>query len=417
MINRISGGIYRCLRIFTSPLRLLCFFGLYLSLPISAQAADWADVQSEGKGATVFLNAWGGDAKINDYIDWAGDRLAEQHDIDLKHVKLTDTAAAVSRILAEQAAGRDSDGSIDLLWVNGENFAAMKRAGLLQKESWVFELPSWRYTDAEKLPAILSDFAEPTEGKEAPWGRAQLVFAYDSAVLSNPPRSAGALANHIAAHPGRFTFPQPPDFVGVSFLKQLLIELTGADPALYAPVGEADFDSVTAPLWDWLAEATPNLWRAGKNYPANYPALRRLLADGEIDIAVSFNPADASAAVESGELPETTRTYIHNGGTLANVHFLAIPYNATSASAAKIVADFMLSPEAQIRKANPAIWGDPTVLSIETLSDDMQNAFEALPRGVATLSPAELDATLAEPHPSWVPALEQAWRARYASGQ
>ena len=399
--------------------RLILPFIFLVNLLVSSVvlASDWDDVLAQGKGKTVFFNAWGGDSNINAFIEWAGDRLAEAHDIKLKHVKLTDTASAVSRILAEQAAGRDSDGSIDILWVNGENFAAMKRAGLLQDSSWVFALPSWHYTDEEKLPAITSDFAEPTEGKEAPWGRAQLVFAYDSAVLAQPPRSAEALGAHIIKNPGRFTFPQPPDFVGVSFLKQLLIELTDTDPALYAPVDAADFDSVTAPLWDWLEAAKPNLWRSGQNYPSNYPNLRRLLADGEVDIAVSFNPADASAAIEAGELPITTRTYIHEGGTLANVHFLAIPYNAKSPAAAKIVANFMLSPEAQLHKANPVIWGDPTVLSLEALSPAQQAAFEALPRGVATLSPAELDLTLAEPHPSWVSALEVEWRHRFAGGR
>ena len=382
----------------------------------SLQAASWQDVEAEANGQTVYLNAWGGDDKINAYIGWAGAQLKASHNIELVHVKLTDTASAVSRILAEQAAGRDTDGTIDLLWVNGENFAAMKRAGLLQKDSWVFNLPSWRYTDSNKLPALLSDFATPTEGKESPWGRAQLVFAYDTAYLPEPPRSAAALARFIANNPGRFTFPQPPDFIGVSFLKQMLIELTGSDPALYQPVEEADFEAVTAPLWHWLETAEPNLWRGGRSYPASYPALRRLLADGEVDIAVAFNPADASAAIAAGELPDTVRTYIHEAGTLANVHFLAIPYNASAKSGAQIVADFMLSPAAQLHKADPSIWGDPTVLSQDKLSEEMQAAFANLPRGIATLSPAELNATLAEPHPSWVPALEREWRRRFASG-
>ena len=69
------------------------------------------------------------------------------------HVKLTDTADAVSRILAEKTAGRNKDGSVDLIWGNGENFASFKRNGLLRDDAWAFNLPSWRYTDPEKLPA------------------------------------------------------------------------------------------------------------------------------------------------------------------------------------------------------------------------------------------------------------------------
>ena len=392
--------------------------GLYLALAsISANADSFNDLQNASKGQTVYFNAWGGDAKINSYISWAGQTLSNRYDITLVHVKLTDTASAVSRILSEKVAGRVSDGSIDLLWVNGENFAAMKSAGLLQDKPWVTSLPNWRYTDSEALPAILSDFAEPTDGKESPWGRAQLVFFYDRARLANPPKSAAALADYIAKNPGRFTFPQPPDFIGLSFLKQILIEVSETNPALYQPVDNANFETVTAPLWRWLDKAKPNLWRAGNIYPANYPVLRQLLGDGEIDIAIAFNPAEASAAISRGELPTSVRTYIHDSGTLANVHFLAIPFNAAAPKAAKLVANFMLSPEAQVKKADPAIWGDPTVLAMQNLSDAQRIAFEKIPRGIATLSDADLSRTLAEPHPSWVPRLEAAWIKRYASGQ
>ena len=110
-------------------------------------------------------------------------------------------------------------------------------------------------------------------------------------------------------------------------------------------------------------------------------------------------------------------TYIHENGTLANVHFLAIPYNASAPDAAMLVADFMLSPEAQLRKADIRIWGDPTVLSMAKLPTEVSAAFSRLPRGIATLSDAELERTLAEPHPSWVPRLEAAWIKRYASGK
>ncbi|MDA9054634.1 ABC transporter substrate-binding protein [Alphaproteobacteria bacterium] len=394
------------------------FAGLCLALAAtSANAGDFTDLQKAAKGQTVYFNAWGGDAKINSYISWAGKTLSDRHDITLVHVKLTDTASAVSRILAEKTAGRNHGGSIDLLWVNGENFAAMKRADLLQDRPWVTSLPNWRYTDSKALPAILSDFAEPTNGKESPWGRAQLVFSYDSARLQTPPKSAAALADYIAANPGRFAFPQPPDFIGMSFLKQVLIELSNGDPALYQPVDDANFDAVTAPLWRWLDKAKPNLWRAGNAYPANYPVLRQLLGDGEIDIAIAFNPADASAAISRGELPNSVRTYIHDSGTLANVHFLAIPFNASAPEAAKLVANFMLSPEAQVKKADTAIWGDPTVLSMPKLTDSQRMAFTKLPRGIATLSDVDLGRTLAEPHPSWVPRLETAWIKRYASGE
>ncbi len=42
--------------------------------------------------------------------------------------------------------------------------------------------------------------------------------------------SAAALLAWSKAHPGRFTYPKPPQFHGSSFLKQILLELT-PDPA------------------------------------------------------------------------------------------------------------------------------------------------------------------------------------------
>lgn len=383
----------------------------------SAMSDDNFDrLVEKANGQQVYLNAWGGDDKINAYIKWVSDRVNADYGITLEHVKLNDTAAAVSRILAEKTAGRDTDGSVDMLWVNGENFASMMRADLLQPNDWVTSLPNWRYTDANELPAIMLDFAVPTKGREVPWGRAQLVFFHDSAYLANPPKSANALKAYIANNPGRFTYPQPPDFIGVSFLKQLLIELTDANDALYAPVDEADFDAVTAPLWQYLEDINPNLWRGGNAYPQNYPAMRELVADGELDIYIAFNPADASSAIARGELQDTVRSYVHDKGTLANVHFLAITFNSDASEAARVVANFMLSPEAQLRKADPEIWGDPSVLSMGKLSSSDKAAFDALPKGVATLSPADLAKTLAEPHPSWVPMLEKAWQERFASG-
>ena len=389
-------------------LSLTALVGLGLSLGQAAHAQS-----NDVSGQTVHFNAWGGSDNINDYIIWAGKRLKEEHGINLVHVKLTDTATAVSRVLAEKTVNRTTDGSIDMLWVNGENFANMKKNGLLRNDAWAFDLPSWQYTDAQALPALVMDFGVPTEGLESPWGRAQLVFAYDTAIVNTPPKSALALKDWVKKNPGRFTYPSPPDFTGTSFLKQIAIELTEDRSVFAQPADQVDTAAVLAPLWAWLDAVHPSLWQGGRNFPKNYTNLAQLLGDGEINIAMAFNPAKFSNDIVNGALPDTIRTYIHDQGTLANVHYLAIPFNASSPEAAMIVADFMLSPEAQIRKANSDIWGDPTVLSMAKLSSKDQAAFAALPRGIATLSDAELNRSLPEPHPSWVAVIEDAWAKRY----
>ena len=105
----------------------------------------------------------------------------------------------------------------------------------------------------------------------------------------------------------------------------------------------------------------------------------------------------------------------HKDGTLANVHFLAIPYNSGKKTAAKIFVNFLISPEAQLKKQDKTFWGDPSVISVAKLDKNWKNKFTSLPRGLATLSNEELTMKLEEPHPSWVKIIEEGWIEKYGS--
>ncbi len=380
--------------------------------PARSDDADWNAVLERARGQTVFFNAWGGSQQINDYIAWVAGQVRDRYGVALRHTKVADTADVVSRILAEKTAGRTEGGSVDLVWINGENFAAMKRNGLLGAP-FADALPNFALVDTEGKPTTLVDFTVPTEGLESPWGMAQLVFIYDSARLADPPASMPALLDYLRDNPGRFTYPLPPDFLGTAFLKQVLIELADDREPLLRPVEDGDFAAVTQPLWDFLDELHPLLWRRGETFPTSSEATLQMVDDGEIDITFTFNPGAASAAIEDGRLPDTVRTYVLSGGTLGNTHFVAIPFNSSARDGAMVVANFLLSPEAQLRKEDPRIWGDPTVLSMDRLEDVDRQAFAALPRGVATLAPEALGRPQLEPHASWTDALETEWLTRY----
>ena len=264
-------------------------------------------------------------------------------------------------------------------------------------------------------PSITADFSVPVEGLESPWGGAQLVFIVDSATTEEPPRSAEALLEFVGGG-GRFAYPAPPVFHGTTLIKQFLIELTHDDAAvqeaLAAPVDDADFATITQPLWDYLDKLHPKLRGAGKSWPASAEATRQLLDDGELDIALSFNPNEASAAVRNDQLPDTVRTYVFDDGTIGNTHFVTIPWNATAKAAAMVTANFFLSPEAQARKADPEYWGDPMVLDLSLLNEEQRVMFESIDRGIWSLPLGE-GKVLSEPHASWTKALEEAWVARY----
>jgi putative thiamine transport system substrate-binding protein len=219
----------------------------------------------------------------------------------------------------------------------------------------------------------------------------------------------------VEESPGRFTFPQPPDFLGTTFLKQALYGLV-ADPApLTRPVEEADYEEVTASLWEALDRMTPNLWRQGRAYPQAGPRQLQLMADDEIDLAISFSPGEASTAIANGELPNTVRTAVMAGGTIGNASFVAIPYNSGSKEAAMVVANFLLSPEAQARALDPVMLGYGTVLDVAALPAEERALFEGIDLGVATLTPEELGPALPEPHPSWTTRIADDWIARYGT--
>ncbi|THK33610.1 ABC transporter substrate-binding protein [Ensifer sp. MPMI2T] len=393
-----------------------------LALGFAGEAAaidvnDWNSVVAEARGQTVYFNAWGGAENINAYIKWAGDEMKARYGVSVVHVKLEDTAKAVATVVAEKTAGKDHDGAVDLIWINGENFAAMKREDLLLSPDWATKLPNWAYVDHENKPTVLTDFTIATEGLESPWGGAKLVFFYDSARTPSGelPDSAAELLEWAKANPGRFSYPQPPDFIGTSFLKQVLTELIDDKTKLQKPVDEASFAADVAPLFVYLDKLTPLLWRKGKAYPQNYPDMKQKFADGELDIIFAFNPAEASAAIANGELPNSVRSFVFSGGTLGNTHFVAIPYNASAKAGALLFANFLLSPEAQLRKQDPKIWGDPTVLSLAKLPAAERQAFEALDLGAATLGPDQLGPALDEPHPDWMTRIEAEWTRRYGA--
>ena len=372
-----------------------CFFSF-------AYADNFKIIEENAKGKKVYLHAWGGSPQVNNYLVWVKDKIKKNHDIDLIHIKLNDTSDAIDQILAEKMSGNIDNGSVDLVWVNGENFSFMKNNNLLQTKSWVKSLPSFRFTDADKMPGILVDFGIKTDGLEAPWGKSQLVFGYNENVVKQYPVNSKELLIWIKENPNRFTYPKPPDFTGTTFLKQILLENSLDTSLFYLPPDMNNYKKLLNPLWEWLDVAHPFLWREGKNFPINHSKLTQLLGDKEIFISFSLNPGEFVNGISNGVLPKSIKTYIHENGTISNFHFVAIPFNSNSTNAAKVVANFLMSPEAQLKKSDPNVWGDLMVISTNKLNNKS-----------SINNTLNFNKSLQEPHPDWVPLLEKEWKKRY----
>lgn len=381
------------------------------SAPTHASSA-WDEITAGARGQTVYWNAWGGDERTNAFIDWVGRQVEQRYGITVRQVKLSDTAEAVTRVIAEKTAGRDTDGSIDLIWINGPNFLSLKEQNLLYGP-FTQNLPNMRLVDASDKPSNVTDFTIPVDGMESPWRLAQFVFIYDSSRVQEVPRTIRDFLPWAQAHPGRFTHPDVQDFLGATFLKQALLELAPDPGRLQAPVAEADFERETAELWSWYEKLKPLLWRGGGQFPGSGPAARQLLDDGEIDLSVSFDPAGAAASIESGLLPDTVRTYTLFGGTIGNTSFVAIPYNSPHKQAAMVVANFLLDPATQAHAQDIRVLGSFTVLDLKKLSPEQLKLFTDLPTNPALPTSAALRKVLLEPHPSWMTRITAEWLRRY----
>lgn len=379
---------------------------------VTAQELKWPEVVAKARGQTVNFNAWAGDEKTNAFIAWVGEEVSKRHGVKVNHVKLKDTAEAVTRVVAEKSAARNAGGSVDLVWINGANFLSMKQQGLLFGP-FTQVMPNFARVDTTTTRSNVIDFTIPVDGLESPWRRAQVVFVHDSKRVRETPGSMTELLAWSRQNPGRLTHPNVRNFLGSTFLKQALAELTPDPAVLQRAASDESFAAVTAPMWAWYDALRPTLWRQGEQFPENGPAQRQLMNDGEIDVMISFNPAEAAVAINAGQLPGSVRTFVLRNGTIGNTSFVAIPYNAANKEGAMVVANFLLEPATQAHAQDYRQMGNFSVLDLAKLSAGERKAFDDLPKSPALPTNAQLGIALLEPHPSWMTRIAAEWEKRY----
>ncbi len=370
---------------------------------------SWSDIEKSAAGTTVRLYMWGGDEGINQYIDkWAIPHLKEKYNITLERVPM-DTAQILQKLQTEKKANKQ-DGTIDLIWINGENFKNAKENGLLAG-SFTDQLPNFKKFYDTDDPAFTIDFGTPVEGMEAPWGKVQFVFHYNSAKIEDPPSSFSELKGWIKKHPGKFTYPAAADFTGNAFLRHVLYAKADQPSDIYNnPLDEDAISDTAAKMWKYLNSIEPYLWRSGEHYPNSLTELDKLYSQGQVWMTMGYNEARAESLIAQGVFPETTKSFIMEPGSIGNTHFLSIPFNSSNIEGALTTINFMLSPEAQLAKYKPKYWGENTPISLDKLSKEMRKKFKAVDRGDSVLSQEKLEENfLPESEAAYVEWLEEQW--------
>jgi putative spermidine/putrescine transport system substrate-binding protein len=311
----------------------------------SPSSAAWDATLAAAKGQTVNWYMWGGDETINRFVTGFVKDEAAKLGVTLNQVPITDTVDAVNKVVGEKSAGKNDNGSVDMIWINGENFATMKQGDLLHC-GWVHDLPNDKYIDWTN-PTVNTDFGLAVGDCEAPWSLAQMAMIYDSAKVPTPPKTAAALIDWIKANPGKFTYPAIPDFTGSAFVRQMLYHVNGGYEDLLGDFDQAKYDAVTPALWTLLNEIEPSLWRQGTTYPQSSTAHDQLYANGEVAMDITYAPTLTAELVQNGTWPETTRQFVFDEGMIGDISYLAIPYNSPNKEGAKVVANILQSLDSQ----------------------------------------------------------------------
>ena len=391
---------------FGKKLHLLMFLVLALALSVFGSVAQddmmdpppgfdsWDAVVAAADGMTVNWYMWGGSDSINGFVDETyGVPLMEEYNVTLNRVPLADTVDAVNQVLSEAEAGIEGDGgTIDLIWINGENFFTLKQAELLYGP-WAENIPNSVFVNWDN-PALNLDFGRPVDGYESPWSGAQFHFIYDSARMSEDdlPRSYAELSDWIAMHPGRFTYiaPGPGAFQGTRFVKQALFEISGGQSQWVGEFNQELYDEHAPALWDLLNGWEENLWRGGETYPANIGELHELFANGEVDFTITQRISGAAPDINAGLIPPSSRAFSFDDNMIGDFNYVAIPYNAPNKAAALVTANLILRPDRQALQVVPELgFGIAFGIDVNRVEDEEDLA--ALNAGINSLGEAAAD--------------------------
>lgn len=356
---------------------------------------DWAEVAEVAKseGAVEFYH-WGGSEALNSWLELAARPAIEQHGIRVSF-RRGDTRDVVDLILAELASGKGpGQGSVDVVWINGENFRTLRDADALFG-AFADRLEASRhfaFDPSDPASSVnLHDFGTPTDLMEMPWASFQFTVRTDTARVdpASIPRTFERFESWVTAHPGRFTYVAPPHYIGSTFLHSVLYE-TNPDGTGYEPFlrdrSQLDLEELTRlirPGYDYLRRIEPFLLggsgavgeRGSPIYPATATALQARFVGGEVDFDMEFGVYDVDRDIRSGFYPETVRNIIlPERGMIRDMSFLAIPANAPNPAAALVTINALSTPESHLSKLVEI--GFAPAVDLRTLSSQQREAFD-----------------------------------------
>ncbi len=364
------------------------------------------ELKEEAKGSTVTFYGWGGDELLNQWLDDVfAPAMKEKYDITMERVPM-DIDQILSQLSGEIQAGEE-DGSIDMIWINGENFRSAKENDMLYGP-FVDRLPNFNeYMDTESEDVTL-DFAYPIEGYEAPYGKAQMVLIADTAVTPELPKNTDELLEFAKNNKGKVTYPALPDFTGSVFVRNVIYDICGYEQFLDIEADKETIKEAIEPALDYLRQLNPYLWNEGKTFPESSTTVDNMFADGELVLNVTYDAFSTGIKIADGTYPETVQSFQFDKGTIGNTNFMAIAANSGNKTGAMVAINEMMSPEIQADRYDTM--KVLPVVDYEKLSDGQKQAFDKVELGKGDIPQDELlSKRLPEMPAELVPIIEEIW--------
>ena len=371
-----------------------------------AEDMTFDELKEAAKGSTVTFYGWGGDEVLNQWLDDVfAPNMKEKYDITMERVPM-DIDQVLSQLSGEIQAGEE-DGSIDMIWINGENFQSAKENNMLYGP-FVEKLPNFEeYIDTESEDVTL-DFAYPIDGYEAPYGKAQMVMIADTAVTPDMPKNTDELLEFAKNNKGKVTYPALPDFTGSVFVRNVIYEICGYEQFLDMEADKETVKKAVEPALEYLRKLNPYLWNEGKTFPDSSTTVDNMFADGELVLNMTYDAFGTSVKIADGTYTETTQSFQFDKGTIGNTNFMAIAANSGNKEGAMVAINEMMSPEIQADRYDKM--KVLPVVDYNKLSDEQKEAFDKVDLGKGNIPQDELlSKRLPEMPAQLVPVIEEIW--------
>lgn len=371
-----------------------------------AKDMTFDELKEAAKGSTVTFYGWGGDEVLNQWLDDVfAPAMKEKYEITMERVPM-DIDQVLSQLSGEIQAGEE-DGSIDMIWINGENFQSAKENNMLYGP-FVEKLPNFeQYIDTESEDVTL-DFAYPIEGYEAPYGKAQMVMIADTAVTPELPKNTDELLEFAKKNKGKVTYPALPDFTGSVFVRNVIYDICGYEQFLDMKADKETVKKAVEPALEYLKELNPYLWNEGKTFPDSSTTVDNMFADGELVMNMTYDAFCTSVKIADGTYTETTQSFQFDKGTIGNTNFMAIAANSGNKAGAMVAINEMMSPEIQADRYDKM--KVLPVVDYNKLSDEQKKAFDKVDLGKGNIAQDELLSKLLPEMPAeLVPVIEEIW--------